>query len=156
MIIQLTKGGDIMAEGGHTPDLPTPGQIATADEATRRAESRIPANTLREMNVNSYIASLTDMANSPLNQPEQEKSLNKAVGLYSYLRDKQQAQTVGGARDSIAQRKIAPEVVKLWVDEEMAVNPGEYDAIIQGYPEYAEDLKRVRKEVVDRILGKGK
>lgn len=117
--------------------------------------------SLSGMNINSFIASMSDIARNPI-EPGSETdrrtahSLNRQVGMYSYLRDKTNAQTVGEAWQGLRQRKVDPKVVRLWVEEGMAINRNEFDAVAEGYPELMEDLKRIQKEKFDEILKRNK
>lgn len=72
--------------------------------------------------------------------------------MFSYLRDTHQAQTVGEAWDCLAQRRVDFQVVKLWVDEKMAVDPGVFDAIAEGYPELKTELQKARDTVTKRDI----
>ncbi|TSC87523.1 MAG: hypothetical protein G01um10147_501 [Microgenomates group bacterium Gr01-1014_7] len=79
--------------------------IELSNQAAQRASGRIPEGEFENMNINSYIASLTDIANAPRTVqafPENKKSLDRAAGMYAYLRDKHHAQTVGDAFQSLA------------------------------------------------------
>lgn len=132
-------------------------QIGFMNEAGARATSRVPETGIKTMNVNDYIASLTDMADSGTGSEHDEvtkKMLHRAAGMYSYLRDEYGAQTVKEAQTAISQRQVRPEVVRLWVEEGMAVNPAIFDPIAEGYPEFKPELETVRKRVIDEILGR--
>ena len=98
-----------------------------------------------QMSINNYIEFLTNDPNSvlhgiPLN-PDERKLTRYEIGMYSHLRDSFHAQTLGEARLVLEQRKIAPKIVKLWIEEGMALDPREFDAISKGYPEFQEDME---------------
>jgi hypothetical protein len=46
--------------------------------------------------------------------------------------------------------RVPGNVIELWIDEELAVNPNEFDAIAEGYPDQVKRLTAVRKQVLDR------
>ncbi|MBI4036697.1 hypothetical protein HY386_02370 [Candidatus Daviesbacteria bacterium] len=126
------------------------------EETFKTASNRISEKGLGETNINSYIASLTAVGrsridpNSPVEQ-EIEKNTERAIGMYSYLRDKIGTQTLQEAWDSLSQGKVDKEVVKLWVEEGMAVNPNEYSAIATGYPDLKDDLERIRDQSLKKL-----
>jgi len=123
-------------------------------EFDRRVVSRIPrGGSYLDMNINDYIASSTDESHDPLSKEIGiSESLEKAIGMYAYLRDNTGARTVREALNALVQRRIDPKIVKLWVEEGFCVNPKEYDAVKAGYPEYVSILKTVRNKTIDQIL----
>lgn len=131
--------------------------IERSNNLVDRTQGRISPEGIEATNINSYIASLTDATNLPgANEvnPDHKRNMERAVGMYSYLRDKTGAQTVGEAWSSLRKRKVDQGVVKLWVEEEMAINPGLFDAVSEGYPELKDDLQKVRDAYVNRVISK--
>ena len=117
--------------------------------------SRIPESGLNDMNINDYIAALTHKRDCPMSQQVGiSESLGKSIGAYVYLRDNYDAKTYGEALQILRKRKVKPAIIELMIEEEIVGKDGTFDAISQGYPEYAEWLKDLRNESIDRILNK--
>ena len=127
-------------------------EIRKSYDIAARSTGRIPESGLSNMNINDYIASTEDMSRLP-NPPEGEsEGLKRTAGMYAYLRDNFHPKTLGEANQVMASGKVDPKVVKLWVEEGMAVNPGPFDSIAAGYPQFKPDLERVRTERINKIL----
>ena len=111
------------------------------------------------MNINSYIASLTDQSMMPGIKPRQKERFEKMIGLYADLRPSLEAetfdeayrafndvpQTVGDAHRSIAQGEVEVKTVERWMIQGAVASLALQDAIAIGYPEYSQDLEDMRR-----------
>lgn len=129
-----------------------------AFRAVLRAESRSSAVSLRGTNINSYIAKMTDLANLPPFDTSQRESelhdkLRRTAEVFSYIRDNQQAQTVGDAMDALSEGKIDPKVVKLWVEEDMIPDaPGDILlCALRGYPDLRDEILQAHDRATKRV-----
>ncbi|MFO0781881.1 MAG: hypothetical protein U0524_03245 [Candidatus Saccharimonadales bacterium] len=123
-----------------------------ANRMANRAGSRIPQD-LEAMNINDFIACLSDLqaAGDALSQENDTKEEGKSIGMYSYLRDNYDVKKVGDIAPLLRSGVVPANVVGLWVEEGLAVNPREYDAIEIGYPEQREPLKEIRAQRLAEI-----
>ncbi|MBI2594385.1 hypothetical protein HYW39_01680 [Candidatus Curtissbacteria bacterium] len=137
-------------------DYLTPRDLVHSIISSKRAAGRIGAaigdlnkdegeaqTDLNGVNINNYIATLTDLASNSLIRPYTRDRLIKETGMYAFLRDKHGAQTVGDARIALEHRVIDPGIVGLWLDEGMATCVVD-DAILKGYPELDEAMKAAK------------
>lgn len=116
------------------------------DRIIERASSRIPESGLECMDINAYLASLTEFCNSPLMRIIGNERMKKSIGMYAFIRDKYGAKTYGEAVRAISGRKIDSKIIQLWVEEGMLVS--NWKAAIRGYPEYRQEIERERDEAV--------
>jgi hypothetical protein len=171
-------------EEGESPKPPEQGNEKTGrflpDVAAARAEmakeQAEDMKRVRAMSIDSFIGSITASESSNLKGPDypnpfglsQEsiekdnalviRRMNRKIGVYSYLRDTHQAQTVGDAEEILRQHKVDPKIVRMWVEERMVDwTPFLSNPIAEGYPELTADMEKVRKEKRDelkrRVLG---
>ncbi|PIU02538.1 MAG: hypothetical protein COT55_02970 [Candidatus Diapherotrites archaeon CG09_land_8_20_14_0_10_32_12] len=125
-------------------------------KAHHRAMSRIPSEGLNCMNINDYIASMTDMARSPLARPphsNEGERLERVVGILAYLRDTYGAKTYGGAHKLLRDGKVNPKIVELWMEENMLRNEL-CDAVCDGYPQYANRAIELKDARINKIPNK--
>ena len=102
--------------------------------ARYRAEERIPQDGFLEMDLSTFIAACHDFSNSLENEEDRLRVRGKA-GVLAYIRDKFNARTYNEAQQAIKNRRIEPEVVKLWLEEAIVGKP-EIESIKHGYPEF--------------------
>ena len=130
--------------------------MAENKDLSRYAILKSRRGDLDEMDINSYIEHLTSRRSSNIGDvapnSDEQKLAGYEIGIYSYLRDFHHAKTVGEAKITLEQRKIDPKIVKLWIEEKMALNSMEFDAISKGYPEFQKDLERVRTDWIETIM----
>jgi hypothetical protein len=124
------------------------------------------ANSLREgyekvedMPIDEYCLALNTLAGGGFSRkesPDSQDSLSQAQEFYKYFQHNYRAETVNDALDVLRRGEVDDQTVSLWIDDGLAVNPKEFDAIMTGYPDFREKLESVRKNTIDAILNKRK
>ncbi|MFQ5532040.1 MAG: hypothetical protein ACE5ES_05490 [Candidatus Nanoarchaeia archaeon] len=118
-----------------------------------RINSRIPPE-IENININSYIASLTDIAREPETQercPETVKNLERTIRALSYMRNEHHVRTYGEALDVLRKRDVDPIIIDLWA-EELMLTGGLNKAAIEGYPELKDKLKKAEIRLLKQII----
>jgi len=73
--------------------------------------------------------------------------LRQQATVYSYMKDRYQARTVGDVEDNLRRRQVSVGVVRLWVEGRMLEHDDLMEqAIVEGYPELDEDINRMQEQ----------
>ena len=123
-------------------------------EAVRQADSRVPAEGYRSMNVNDYIATLTNYREAMEALGHDGSGLDRAINLYSYLRDKFGAQKVSDLGTILETGQVDPKIIDLWIEEGMIGGDLEIAAVKAGYPDKAEAVNVAFKKRIKEIKDK--
>lgn len=119
--------------------------------------SRIPEAGLECMAINDYITSISTVTAVGEAVPESSigsiaTPLQRKIGMYAYLRDEYGAETLADALRILRESKVNPGVISLWIEDELAVNGLEFDAIAQGYPDRIGELRTASDRFMARML----
>jgi len=107
-------------------------------------------------NINNYISQLTRWKKPPKNELDFEtmkrnESLEKAIQVVVYMRDKLGAETYEDILELLKDRKVDPKIVGLWLEEGMVRVSGELDAIMDGYPEFRKETDKIEDDFKRRL-----
>lgn len=114
-----------------------------SDYMLKRAIDRLQY-PLPVMGVNDYIASLTDIHLAGEIEGAAKPETPIKIKMYAFIRDQYGAKTVGGVLNSLRSAQLSSTVIDLLIEEGALVNPLEYGAAYEGYPDKAHLLDEAR------------
>lgn len=138
--------------------MPTDEEVKMHNTLESIAYSRLPKDTtdIDEMNINDFIASLTNLSCSPLHKPPYSnlgEKLEDIIGVYVYLRDnfkitrgnkKRKIETVLEADEFILKKgKVNPKVVAVWLEAEILISS---NALKESYPQFKEQIESLEEK----------
>lgn len=82
--------------------------------------------------------------------PEDQDKLTTVIDFYNYFKTQHGCVTIGEALGVLERGEVNTETVEMWINEGLAVDPMEYNAISIGYP----DLRSALKSAKDKAMAK--
>ena len=138
--------------------MPTDKEVEMHEKLVDIAYSRLSKGNenINEMDINDFIASLTNLSCSPIYNPPFTNiglKIEETIGVYTYLRNnfiilrdgkKDRIKTPKEAENFILKTgKVNPKIIKLWLEEEILVNP---NALKKGYPQFKNEIECLEKK----------
>jgi len=114
--------------------------------ARNRADERIPLQGVLEMNINDYLAYLTILHHT-FEIEEERLRQKKRIDVIAYLRDKFNAKTFGESQLVLKEKRVDPNIVKFWINENM-LDISEVESAYHGYAELRESLDEYRSLIM--------
>jgi hypothetical protein len=125
------------------------------EEKFEYSVDRLTDEKVGKMNVNDFIAILTTEANNNVSgmfvHPELKEKAENVIKIFVYIRDKvliydkDEPKMVIDVLNAIANGKVDPKIIEVWIDEGM-ISGGIANLIKTGYPEFKEEIEIMMKK----------